>query len=384
MLKEVQSITNQLIPRPTPGEILSTIGTLSSRINKQEHDQGENQSTLFGLLNFIDGPWLSFGDERIIVFTTNHQDRIDPALLRSGHMGMHIHMPYSTPCGFKTLASNYPGTSNHSLFPEIEKLIMEVDVTPAEIAEELMKSEEANIAVEGLIVFLKRVARTRTPSTTNYDVDSATWADLRAVPLPSAMEVTVLGHGLLDRPSTPPSFAASALLIWTVLNEVHRMTNQLISQQLQEKILSRIGSLVENASSEMILESRIQFEWHVVSTEKQSCEGEKGVHRSIELHFPKRNMEKLTLYGLLNFIDLPWSSCGDERIIMFTTNRGVTAAEIAEELMKSEDANITLEGLIEFLKRVKTARNECNVGEGREVRKLGREIQEIAECENEA
>ncbi|CBI27585.3 unnamed protein product, partial [Vitis vinifera] len=39
------------------------------------------------------------------------------------------------------------------------------------------------------------VARTRTPSTTNYDVDSATWADLRAVPLPSAMEVTVLGHG---------------------------------------------------------------------------------------------------------------------------------------------------------------------------------------------
>lgn len=62
----------------------------------------------------------------------------------------------------------------------------------------------------------------------------------------------------------------------------------------------------------------------------------------------------------------------------------MTAAEIAEELMKSEDANITLEGLIEFLKRVKTARNECNVGEGREVRKLGREIQEIAECENEA
>ena len=109
------------------------------------------------MLNFIDGPWLSFGDERIIVFTTNHQDRIDPALLRSGHMGMHIQMPYSTPCGFKTLASNYPGTSNHSLFPEIEKLIMEVDVTPAEIAEELMKSEEANIAVEGLIVFLKRV-----------------------------------------------------------------------------------------------------------------------------------------------------------------------------------------------------------------------------------
>lgn len=55
--------------------------------------------------------------------------------------------------------------------------------------------------------------------------------------------------------STYTSFAASALLIWTVLNEVQRMTNQLISQQVQEKILSRIGSLVENASSEMLLES---------------------------------------------------------------------------------------------------------------------------------
>ena len=62
----------------------------------------------------------------------------------------------------------------------------------------------------------------------------------------------------------------------------------------------------------------------------------------------------------------------------------MTAAETAEGLMKSEDANIILEGLIEFLKRVKTARNECNAGEGREVRKQVREIQEIAECENEA
>ncbi|RDX80917.1 hypothetical protein CR513_38467, partial [Mucuna pruriens] len=32
-------------------------------------------------------------------------------------------------------------------------------------------------------------ARTLAPSTTNYDVGSATWADLRTAPLPSAMEV---------------------------------------------------------------------------------------------------------------------------------------------------------------------------------------------------
>jgi hypothetical protein len=33
------------------------------------------------------------------------------------------------------------------------------------------------------------------PTTTNYDVDFASWANLRRAPLLSAMEVTNLGHG---------------------------------------------------------------------------------------------------------------------------------------------------------------------------------------------
>ncbi|KAG5017531.1 hypothetical protein JHK85_023667 [Glycine max] len=47
----------------------------------------------------------------------------------------------------------------------------------------------------GLIPAWKRgAARTQAPTTTNYDVGSATWADLRKAPLQSAMEVTSLGH----------------------------------------------------------------------------------------------------------------------------------------------------------------------------------------------
>ncbi|KHM99694.1 hypothetical protein glysoja_006537, partial [Glycine soja] len=42
---------------------------------------------------------------------------------------------------------------------------------------------------------LKGAARTQAPSTTNYDVGSVTWTDLRTAPLLSAMEVTALGHG---------------------------------------------------------------------------------------------------------------------------------------------------------------------------------------------
>ena len=98
------------------------------------------------------------------MFTTNHKDKLDPALLRPGRMDVHIHMSYCNPCGFKTLASNYLDVSNHKLFPEIEKLLMEVEVTPAEIAEEFMKSDDADVALEGLVEFLRRVKMVRNGS----------------------------------------------------------------------------------------------------------------------------------------------------------------------------------------------------------------------------
>lgn len=117
--------------------------------------------TLSGLLNFIDGLWSSCGDERIIVFTTNHKDRLDPALLRPGRMDMHINMSYCTSRGFKLLASNYLSAGAHrpdchDLYAEIEGLIDSTQVTPAEVAEELMKSDDANAAFQELVNFLKR------------------------------------------------------------------------------------------------------------------------------------------------------------------------------------------------------------------------------------
>jgi chaperone BCS1 len=112
------------------------------------------QVTLSGLLNFIDGLLSCCGDERIIIFTTNHKDRLDPALLRPGRMDMHIHMSYCTVSTFKQLAFNYHKISHHQLFEEIEGLIMEVQVTPAEVAGELMKSTDAEVSLHGLTKFL--------------------------------------------------------------------------------------------------------------------------------------------------------------------------------------------------------------------------------------
>lgn len=123
-----------------------------------EQDESNSKLTLSGLLNFIDGLWSSCGDERIIVFTTNHKDRLDPALLRPGRMDMHIHMSYCTFSGFRILASNYLGVKHDQSrrqFGEIEELMGNVNVTPAEVAEELMKSEDVDIALDGVLNFLK-------------------------------------------------------------------------------------------------------------------------------------------------------------------------------------------------------------------------------------
>ncbi|PQM40620.1 hypothetical protein Pyn_36133 [Prunus yedoensis var. nudiflora] len=115
------------------------------------------QVTLSGLLNFIDGLWSSCGDERIIVFTTNRKEKLDPALLRPGRMDLHIHLSYCTTSGFRILASNYLGIHDDNrprLCGEVEGLIKSTEVTPAEVAEELMKSDDADVALQGLVNFI--------------------------------------------------------------------------------------------------------------------------------------------------------------------------------------------------------------------------------------
>ncbi|KNA19279.1 hypothetical protein SOVF_062640 [Spinacia oleracea] len=120
---------------------------------EQFFEQG-NEVTLSGLLNFIDGLWSSCGDERIIVFTTNHKDRLDPALLRPGRMDVHIHMSYCTPSALRIFSSNYLDITEHPLLTEIEQLIQEAKVTPAEVGEQLMKTEDSDEALRRLMDFI--------------------------------------------------------------------------------------------------------------------------------------------------------------------------------------------------------------------------------------
>ncbi|XP_044435136.1 AAA-ATPase At3g50940 [Triticum aestivum] len=126
-----------------------------SKSSSTEKKKAEDKVTLSGLLNFVDGLWSTSGEERIIIFTTNYKERLDPALLRPGRMDMHIHMGYCTTEAFRILANNYHSIDYHATYTEIEKLIEEVTVTPAEVAEVLMRNDDTDVALHDLVKLLK-------------------------------------------------------------------------------------------------------------------------------------------------------------------------------------------------------------------------------------
>ncbi|TQD76381.1 hypothetical protein C1H46_038082 [Malus baccata] len=105
---------------------------------KEEVYGGSSKVTLSGLLNFIDGLWSACGGERLVVFTTNYVEKLDPALIRRGRMDKHIALSYCTFDGFRVLAKNYLRIERHETFDEIEKLMGVTKMTPADVAENLM------------------------------------------------------------------------------------------------------------------------------------------------------------------------------------------------------------------------------------------------------
>lgn len=139
---------------------LDLTGTRQQQKPKQGSSSHISSSvTLSGLLNFSDGLWSCCGNERIIVFTTNHIEKLDPGLLRPGRMDMHLHMSFCNFDIFKVLAMNYLSVSNHPIFAKIEEALQEenVCITPAEVTEFLFQHKnDPELALKSLVEDLER------------------------------------------------------------------------------------------------------------------------------------------------------------------------------------------------------------------------------------
>ena len=55
---------------------------------------------------------------------------------------------------FRTLARNHFLADDHARFPEIQELLSGVEVTPAEVSEMLLRSEDVDVALRELAEFL--------------------------------------------------------------------------------------------------------------------------------------------------------------------------------------------------------------------------------------
>ncbi|PIA32402.1 hypothetical protein AQUCO_04500185v1 [Aquilegia coerulea] len=126
---------------------------------KQDASPADSKVTLSGLLNFIDGLWSACGGERLIIFTTNYVEKLDPALIRRGRMDKHIELSYCSFGAFKVLAKNYLDLDSHHLFDPVRQLFDETQITPADVAENLMPKttdeSSADHCLESLIQALK-------------------------------------------------------------------------------------------------------------------------------------------------------------------------------------------------------------------------------------
>ncbi|XP_077211859.1 AAA-ATPase At3g28580-like [Tasmannia lanceolata] len=126
---------------------------------KPDKEESSSNVTLSGLLNFIDGLWSSCGGERIIIFTTNYVDKLDPALIRKGRMDKHIELSYCSFEGFKVLAKNYLDLNSHPLFETICQMMKDINITPANVAECLMPKSSIATPLENTETCLKNLIR---------------------------------------------------------------------------------------------------------------------------------------------------------------------------------------------------------------------------------
>jgi mitochondrial chaperone BCS1 len=70
----------------------------------------QSSVTFSGFLNALDG--VASGEERIIFLTTNHLDRLDPALIRPGRVDLSTLIDDAVPEQARTLFTNFYGNGN--------------------------------------------------------------------------------------------------------------------------------------------------------------------------------------------------------------------------------------------------------------------------------
>lgn len=119
--------------------VIEDIDSFSS-VKKRKEDSTNGALTISGILNTLDG--VKSCNERIVIITTNHVDRLDSALLRPGRIDVNIELGYVTHEVFKEMMNRF--------YPEFlfsKKFKIKEKITPAEIENVVISNKDNPIAV---------------------------------------------------------------------------------------------------------------------------------------------------------------------------------------------------------------------------------------------
>ncbi|VDN39841.1 unnamed protein product [Gongylonema pulchrum] len=109
---------NHLLNTPPPYSVVvledvdAAFGSRDDPVQSSKAYEGLTRVTFSGLLNAVDG--VASADERILFMTTNHIERLDPALIRPGRVDVKQYFGYCTATMFFK-AGFAPCISNKSL-----------------------------------------------------------------------------------------------------------------------------------------------------------------------------------------------------------------------------------------------------------------------------
>lgn len=144
--KLTDNVLADLLQR-TPPRSLILIEDIDAFFNAREKQDSRMQISFSGLLNALDGVGAQEG--RIVVLTTNHRERLDPALIRPGRIDLAIELGNATASQLRGLLSRfYPDAA-----ARIGRIVADYPprtLSPAQVQQILIAADSLDEAEAGL------------------------------------------------------------------------------------------------------------------------------------------------------------------------------------------------------------------------------------------
>ncbi|RVW23661.1 AAA-ATPase ASD, mitochondrial [Vitis vinifera] len=114
---------------------------IKDKVKVGDSDEGKTSKvTLSGLLNFIGGLWSASEGERLIVFTTNYMEKLDPTLIWRGRMDKHIELSY---CNFESFKNTSVANTKTNLKSLVQALEMAKEEAMLKVKKEGKEKESS-------------------------------------------------------------------------------------------------------------------------------------------------------------------------------------------------------------------------------------------------